>query len=104
LAALTCGPAQVLGGALSGSSSGTSSGEFGSLQGSLGQLMVGGVADVCVFDPAAHWTVQPANLRSQGKHTPFAGYELPARVRATLVGGHLAYSAGPIDSEGRSAP
>lgn len=30
-------------------------------------------------------------LRSQGKHTPFAGYELPARVRCTIVGGQIAY-------------
>ena len=51
------------------------------------------MADLCLFDPAAHWTVTPAALRSQGKHTPFAGYELPGRVIATLVGGHVAYEA-----------
>ena len=32
-------------------------------------------------------------LRSQGKHTPFGGHELPARVRATLVGGQVAHHA-----------
>ena len=53
----------------------------------------GGVADVCVFDPAARWTVSDDALRSQGKHTAFTGYELPGRVRWTLVGGHLAYEA-----------
>jgi dihydroorotase len=46
-----------------------------------------------VFDPQGAWTVQPQSLRSQGKHTPFSGYELPARVRYTLVGGHIAYAA-----------
>ena len=56
-------------------------------------LVEGGVGDVCVFDPLAHWQVQAANLRSQGKHTPFSGYELPGRVRWTFVGGHLAYEA-----------
>jgi len=30
-------------------------------------------------------------LRSQSKHTPYAGYELSAQVRATLVGGRLAF-------------
>jgi dihydroorotase len=55
--------------------------------------VVGGVADVCVFDPAAAWTVQPEALRSQGKHTPFSGYELPARVRCTVVNGQLAFQA-----------
>jgi dihydroorotase len=54
---------------------------------------VGALADVCVLDAAAHWTVEPAALRSQGKHTPFGGYELPGRVRATLVGGAIAFGA-----------
>lgn len=58
-----------------------------------GRLVVGGVADVCVFDPQAHWVVQPATLRSQGRHTPFGGYELPGRVRATLVGGDVVFQA-----------
>ena len=58
-----------------------------------GRLAVGGVADVCIFDPAARWTVQADTLRSQGKHTPFSGYELPGRVRTTIVGGQVAYDA-----------
>jgi dihydroorotase len=32
-------------------------------------------------------------LRSQGRHTPFAGHELPGRVHCTLVAGKLAYDA-----------
>lgn len=79
LAVLTSEPARVLGSAL------------GTLQASAGQLVVGGVADVCVVDPQAEWTVEPQALRSQGKHTPFAGYELPARVRCTIVGGQIAF-------------
>ncbi len=66
---------------------------LGPLQGQVGHLKVGGVADVCVFDPAAMWTVTPSALRSQGNHTPFGGYELPGRVRVTMVGGHIAYQA-----------
>jgi len=81
LARVTCDPVRVLGDAL------------GPLGGSAGRIVEGGVADLCLFDPAAHWTVTPAALRSQGKHTPFAGYELPGRVIATLVGGHVAYEA-----------
>jgi dihydroorotase len=54
---------------------------------------VGGVADLCLFDPQAAWIVEPAALHSQGKHTPFSGYELPGRVRCTLVGGQVAYQA-----------
>ena len=64
---------------------------LGTLQASVGQLVEGGVADLCVIDPQAHWRVLPEALRSQGKHTPFAGHELAARVRCTVVGGHVAY-------------
>lgn len=82
LAVLTSEPARVLGNAL------------GTLQASCGRLVEGGVADLCVFDPQAHWTVEPGALRSQGKHTPFSGYELPGRVRCTIAAGQLAFDAG----------
>ena len=65
----------------------------GAAQGGMGRLAVGAKADICVFDPQSAWTVQADALRSQSKHTPFSGYELPARVQATLVGGRLAYQA-----------
>jgi dihydroorotase len=46
---------------------------------------------VCVFDPAAEWVVTSGALRSQGKHTPFSGYEVPGRVRWTIAAGQLAF-------------
>ncbi len=58
-----------------------------------GHLGIGHVADVCIFDPSAHWTVEPCALRSQGKNTPFLGLEVPGRVRTTLVGGQVVYEA-----------
>ncbi len=57
-----------------------------------GTLVVGGAADLCVFDPAVRWKVEAAALQSQGKHTPFLGYELQGQVRHTIVSGRLAYS------------
>lgn len=57
-----------------------------------GHLSVGAHADVCVFDPAAIWKVEPAALKSQGKNTPFNGYTVQGRVRHTIVEGHVAYS------------
>lgn len=66
---------------------------IGAAAGQAGQLAVGAVADICVFDPAAHWVVTPAELKSQGRHTPFSGLELPGVVRATVAGGRLAYQA-----------
>jgi dihydroorotase len=83
LAVVSNEPVRVLGDAL------------GSLSASAGRLVEGGVADVCVFDAQARWAVTPDRLLSQGKHTPFAaeisGFELPGRVRYTLVAGHIAH-------------
>ena len=56
-----------------------------------GQLAVGAVADICLFDPAVHWTVAATVLASQGKHTPFLGYELAGQVKMTMVAGHIAF-------------
>ena len=81
LATVTAGPVRVLGDAL------------GTLGASAGRLVEGGVADLCLFNAIEHWTVAPGALRSQGKHTPFTGYELPGRVQATLVAGNLAFES-----------
>ena len=78
---ITAAPARVLGSSL------------GTLQDSVGRLAVGGVADVVVLSAEGHWPVTDGALRSQGKSTPFSGYELPGRVRATLVGGQVAFEA-----------
>ncbi|MEQ1803980.1 MAG: dihydroorotase [Burkholderiaceae bacterium] len=83
LAGVTSRPAALLGSSL------------GSLAASVGQLVEGGVADLCVFDAAASWTVKPSALVSQAKHTPFAGIELAGRVALTLVGGQVAFEAPP---------
>jgi dihydroorotase len=79
LAVLTSEPARVLGASL------------GTLQASAGQLVEGGIADLCVFDPQTEWQVTPSALQSQGKHTPFSGYEVPGLVRWTIVGGQVAW-------------
>ncbi len=79
LATVTCEPVRVLGNAL------------GSLAASAGRLVEGGVGDVCVFDPAVMWRVEPKLFRSQGRNTPFTGHELPGRVLATVVAGNLAF-------------
>ncbi|HEV7815249.1 MAG TPA: dihydroorotase [Janthinobacterium sp.] len=56
-----------------------------------GRLGVGDIADVCLFDPTARWTVAAQSLASQGKHTPFLGYELSGVVKATIVAGRVAF-------------
>ncbi|HVF65230.1 MAG TPA: dihydroorotase [Casimicrobiaceae bacterium] len=57
-----------------------------------GTLSLDAAADVCIFDPEATWTVARDALRSQGKNTPFAGYELAGRVRWTLVDGNVVHA------------
>ena len=81
LEVMTIAPARVLGSAV------------GDLEPGLGRLEAGRVADLCVVDPDAPWTVTAQTLRSQGKHTPFSGYELAARVRCTIVDGRVAFQA-----------
>ncbi len=81
LAAVTSEPARIL------------AASAGALNSGAGRLAVGGIADLCVFNPQQEWTIDAQSLRSQGKHTPFSGYALQARVRATLVGGHIAFEA-----------
>ncbi|QOL51393.1 dihydroorotase [Massilia litorea] len=56
-----------------------------------GDLKVGAAADIVVFDPNVRWLVEGAALASQGKHTPFLGYELTGQVQVTVVGGRIAY-------------
>jgi dihydroorotase len=74
LARITCDPAAILG-----------------IE--AGALGLGSLADVCIFDPAAPWQVTPEALRSEGKNTPFLGYEMTGRVRTTLVGGRIVFAA-----------
>ena len=73
IARLTCGPADIL----------------GLPQGRLG---VGSPADICIFDPEHHWTLAAEKLLSQGKNTPFDGWELPGQVSYTLLQGRIVYA------------
>lgn len=59
---------------------------------SSGNLALGSVADICLFDPVARWKVEAKALASQGKHTPFLGYELPGQVKTTIVAGHIVFT------------
>ena len=73
LARITCDPAAILGI-------------------DAGALGIGSPADVCIFNPAAPWQVTPEALRSEGKNTPFLGYEMAGRVSTTLVDGRVVFA------------
>ncbi|MCP1405779.1 dihydroorotase [Achromobacter insolitus] len=78
LARVTCGPAAVLD-------------KIAPQVGAAGHLGPGAPADLCLVDLDAEWLVEPGALQSRSGHTPFAGMMLPGRVRATVVGGSLAW-------------
>jgi dihydroorotase len=58
-----------------------------------GRIAHGAPADLALFDPEAPLHVSAENLKSQGKNTPFLGYELAGRVRYTVVAGNVVYEA-----------
>lgn len=72
LAAVTAAPARILGE-------------------DTGTLAPGRKADLVIFDPRAGWTVQPADFRSSGHNSPFAGLRMTGRVCWTLVGGEVRF-------------
>jgi dihydroorotase len=72
IAALTQGPATILG-----------------LD--LGTLRSGAPADVCIFDPEARWTLDEHTWLSRGRNTPFWGRSLKGRVTHTLLGGRVVF-------------
>jgi dihydroorotase len=47
----------------------------------------GSPANLCVIDPQREWVVDPADLASRSRNTPFAGRRLRGRVRHTVLAG-----------------
>ena len=58
-----------------------------------GRLTPGASADICIFDPERYWKVAAKALKSQGKNTPFIGFEVKGRVRYTLVEGQVVFES-----------
>ena len=58
-----------------------------------GRIAIGAPGDLALFDPREPLHVSAETLRSQGKNTPFLGYELAGRVRYTVVAGNVVYEA-----------
>ncbi|MGX4804273.1 dihydroorotase [Bradyrhizobium guangdongense] len=56
-----------------------------------GTLRVGSPADVVVIDPDVPWVVDPADLKSPCKNTPFDEARFTGRAIRTIVGGRTVY-------------
>ena len=52
-----------------------------------GPVAEGFPANLCVIDPAATWVVEPDQLASRSRNTPYAGRKLTGKVRHTLLRG-----------------
>jgi dihydroorotase len=72
LAALTSGPAEILGI-------------------DAGQIKVGATADLCLVAPNCDYECQPMNFKSAGKNSPFNGWLFSHQVSHTLFQGRLVY-------------
>jgi dihydroorotase len=72
LAALTIGPANILGI-------------------NAGQIKVGADADLCLVDPNCDYECQPLDFVSAGKNSPFGGWLFTHQVSHTLFHGRLVY-------------
>ena len=68
-------------------------------QGRLGTLAIGAPADLCIFDPAREWLVEPDKFASKGKNTPLSGSKLKGKVMATIYQGKVAYKDDSITIE-----
>lgn len=56
-----------------------------------GTLRTGAPADVIVIDPDVPWVLDPAELKSKCKNTPFDEARMTGRVVRTIVAGRTAY-------------
>ncbi len=56
-----------------------------------GSLRAGAPADIIVIDPETPWVLDPADLKSQCKNTPFDEARFAGRVVRTIVGGRTVY-------------
>ena len=73
VAALTCGPARVLG------------------KPSKGTLAPGADADIVIWDATTPYTIDAATFRSKSRNTPFHGWPVFGRVERTIVGGQTKF-------------
>jgi dihydroorotase len=83
IAALTMGPAHVLGYA------------------KLGTLETGAPGDICIFDLHKEWVVDTEKFVSKGKNTPLAGRTLKGKVMATIYMGNPVYMEDTIRIRGK---
>lgn len=59
-------------------------------------IAVGEPANLTLIDPDAEWVVDPLELGSLSRNSPFAGRTLPAEIVVTLLRGRFTYRKGAV--------
>ncbi|MGX5717390.1 dihydroorotase [Arthrobacter sp. MAHUQ-56] len=61
-------------------------------------IEAGEPANLILVDPAARWTVDPFQMATMGRNSPFKGRELPGKVVATFFRGHPTVLDGALNT------
>ncbi len=56
-----------------------------------GDISVGKIADIAIFNPNITYTIKEEDIVSKGKNTPFIGKEVKGKVVFTIVDGKIVY-------------
>lgn len=62
----------------------------------IGSLDKSNSADLCIVDPHATWTLEADKMQSEGKNSPFIGWEFTGMVEQTLFQGRPVYRNNPV--------
>ncbi len=58
----------------------------------LGEIALGAIADLTIFDPDEIWTVKVDNFKSKSKNSPYDGFTLSGKAHMTIVEGRIMYN------------
>ncbi len=58
----------------------------------LGEIALGAIADLTIFDPDEIWTVEVDKFHSKSKNSPYNGYTLSGKAHMTIVEGKVMYN------------
>lgn len=56
-----------------------------------GEIKIGAIADICIFDPNKEYMYTEDMIVSKSKNTPFIGKKLKGQVKYTIVGGEIKF-------------
>lgn len=61
-------------------------------------------ADIVIFDPESHWTVDPSTFASKGRSTPLVGQQLRGQAMLTMYRGEIVFRRDQFGIVGANEP